>query len=78
MDPLDWNDRCPQWLRAQHPHLNALIRTVTDGAELAVLATTVLDLLAQWGAVAPEVQRGFREAVRDRYRDLVQQQGVSR
>ena len=56
------------------PDLITLLDTVNDGAELAALAAAIPDTLALWRINSPDLELRFREAVRDRYRELTQAQ----
>jgi hypothetical protein len=61
-------------LQEAKPHLVELVATVMDCAELATLAVAVPDTLAIWGINSRALELGFREVVRDRYRELTQAQ----
>jgi hypothetical protein len=59
-------------LRHEAPELTSIIEATRDGAELALIALSLPAVFAAWGAGAPLLRRGWREAVRDRYAALAQ------
>lgn len=65
---------CLQRLQEALPDIAELITGAADEAELAILALSVPDALLLWGTASRTVQHGFREAVRDRYTALVEEQ----
>ena len=76
MHQSDLDHECRQRLRDEAPDIAELVATAVDCAELAALAAAMPSLFGLWGVGSLVLQRGFREAVRDRYAVLMQEHGA--
>ncbi len=67
---------CSHRLRQAVPELAGVVDATVDGAELALIGLSLPAMFDDWGAGAPILRRGVREAVRDRYAALMQEHAV--
>lgn len=77
---MNWPEldhECRQRLHDEAPDIEELVATAVDCAELAALAAAMPSLFGLWGVGSLTVQRGFREAVRDRYAALIQEHATA-
>jgi hypothetical protein len=77
MNQSDLDHECRRRLRDEAPDIAELVATAVDCAELAALAAAMPSLFGLWGVGSLALQRGFREAVRDRYAALMEERGAA-